>query len=85
VAVKSVDEALRRLEADRKLALQMLDRAGEKALDSKKVAAPWGGPEMVLGQSLMIGIEHINAHKAQLFFYLKLQGTAVNTHDFYGM
>ena len=30
-------------------------------------------------------VNHLNAHKAQLFYYLKLRGQAVNTLHMYGM
>ena len=84
-SVKSVAEALRLLEEDRRLTLEMIDRAGEKALSEKRLTAPWGGPEMTLGRFFLLGLEHLNAHKAQLFYYLKLQGMPVNTALFYGM
>ena len=85
VAVKSVDDALRRLEADRALALRMIDRAGEAALEEKKVAPPWGGPELALGRHLLMMIDHLKNHRSQLFYYLKLQGKPVGTMQLYGM
>jgi hypothetical protein len=85
-SVRSVADALKKLEEDRRLALQMIDRAGEKDLGGKKVKAPWpGGPELLLGQYILMMIDHLKTHRSQLFYYLKLQGKQVNTHDLYGM
>jgi hypothetical protein len=84
-SVKSVAEALKLLEEDRRLTFAMIAKAGERDLAEKRLTAPWGGPEMVLGRFFLLGIDHLKAHKAQLFYYLKLQGKSVNTHLFYGM
>ena len=83
--VKSTDEALKELKADKKLAYEMLDKAGEDNLHNKMVAAPWGGPPMPLGVQAQSMIGHLANHKAQLFYYLKLQGKDVNTMHMYGM
>ena len=79
LSAKSVQEALQRLEADRKLALEMIDRAGEDALENRRSAPPWGGPELSLGRHILMMIDHLKIHKAQLFYYLKLQGKPVHT------
>lgn len=73
------------LAADRKLAIDMLKRAGEADLSSKKVAAPWNPTPQLLGVQLLGMIEHLANHKAQLFYYLKLQGKPVHTGTLYGM
>lgn len=83
--VKSPDEAIKELKADKKLAFEMLDKAGEDNLHNKMVAAPWGGPPMPLGVQAQSMIGHLANHKAQLFYYLKLQGKDVNTMHMYGM
>jgi len=83
--VKSVAEAKQALQADRKLALQMVVEAGEKNLEGKMVGAPWDPTEKALGQQFLNMIGHLNTHKAQLFYYLKLQGKPVHTGNMYGM
>ncbi len=83
--VESVDAAKRLLEEDHALALQMIDRAGEHDLESKEIVAPWApGISMPLGQHLLRMIQHLDRHKSQLFYYLKLQGKPVNTADLWG-
>ncbi len=84
IPVKSVAEAAKRVAADRELAFEMLEKAGEACLESRTVAPPWGGPEMSLGRSLLIGTDHLKMHKAQLFYYLKLMGKPVDTFTLYG-
>ncbi len=84
-SAKSVAEAKKELAADRKLALQMVVEASEKNLGSKKIAAPWDPTEKLLGEQLLHMIGHLGTHKAQLFYYLKLQGRPVHTGNMYGM
>jgi hypothetical protein len=49
------------------------------------MAAPWApGREFVLGWHLLQMVRHLDLHKAQLFYYLKLQGESVNTGDLWG-
>ena len=40
---------------------------------------------MRLGHRLLGMIGHLTQHKAQLFYYLKLQGKPVNTMHLWGM
>jgi hypothetical protein len=84
--IGSVAEARRMLAADQALALQMIEQAGESDLDGKLMAAPWepDGQPKPLGEHLLGMIMHLNAHKSQLFYYLKLLGKPVNTHDLWG-
>lgn len=84
-AVQSVEEALRIMGDDRKTALKYIAEAGETNLLTRKVQAPWGGPEMPLFQQLHSMIYHLGQHKGQLFYYLKLMGKNVNTADLWGM
>jgi hypothetical protein len=81
-ASASVAEALQALRADKDLALRMISQAGEDALANKQTAAPWE-PEKksTLGRFLLMMIRHLDSHKSQLFYYLKLQGKPVNTGD----
>ncbi len=83
--VESVEEAKKLLSQDKALALQMIDKAGEASLADKQVAAPWApGVQMVLGRYLLQMVQHLEKHKGQLFYYLKLQGQPVNTADLWG-
>lgn len=84
-SVKNVAEAKQALEADKKLAMQMVIEAGEKNLAGKKVGAPWDPTEKLLGQQFLHMIGHLGTHKAQLYYYLKLQGKPVHTGHMYGM
>jgi uncharacterized damage-inducible protein DinB len=63
----------------------MIDQAGEDDLASKEMAAPWApGKSMPLSRHLFHMIRHLDRHKSQLFYYLKLQGKSVNTADLWG-
>ena len=83
-AAKDVPSTLKKLAEDKKLALDMVAKAGEKDLTGKNVAAPWDPRPNALGRQLLHMIGHLNTHKAQLFYYLKLQGKPVNTMNLYG-
>jgi hypothetical protein len=83
--VESVDQALELLAGDRKLAFEMIDRVGEDDLREKTCAAPWNPVQQNLGLHFAHMIEHLASHKAQLFYYLKLQGKPVHTGDLWGM
>jgi len=83
--ISSVDEAKRLLAEDKAIALRMIDKAGEKELATREMAAPWyPGVFMPLGRHLLKMIQHLDRHKSQLFYYLKLQGKSVNTVDLWG-
>jgi hypothetical protein len=84
-AIGSVAEAKHALAEDKVLALRMIGEAGEDALANRKLAAPWApGVEQPLGKHFLQMIQHLDRHKAQLFYYLKLQGVAVTTPDLWG-
>jgi uncharacterized damage-inducible protein DinB len=83
-AVQSVEEAKRLLAEDREIAMRFLAETGEENLLSRKMAAPWGGPETTLFQHLDHMIGHLGQHKGQLFYYLKLMGKNVNTMTLWG-
>lgn len=84
-AVASVEEALPLMLEDERLTLRMIDLAGEDALANREVEVPWmPGPKLPLGYRLHQMIEHVEHHKSQLFYYLKLQGVPVNTMDLWG-
>jgi hypothetical protein len=84
-AVKSVAEALELLRQDKETARKYIAEAGEANLLTKKLSAPWGGPEMTLFQHLYHMVGHLGQHKGQLFYYLKLYGKNVNTGHLWGM
>jgi uncharacterized damage-inducible protein DinB len=80
-----VDEAKKLLSEDKALALQMIEQAGENDLTNKEIAAPWApGVKHPLGRHLLQMVQHLDRHKSQLFYYLKLQNKQVNTADLWG-
>jgi uncharacterized damage-inducible protein DinB len=84
-AAGSVNAALEALARDRQDAMTYIAGAGEGALLTKRMTAPWGGPEVTLFQHLSSMIHHLGQHKGQLFYYLKLQGKDVNTMHLWGV
>ena len=85
-AVESVAQAKEMLAADKQLTFDMIAEAGEKDLAGKKSAAPWSPDhQTILGQHLIQMVGHLQQHKAQLFYYLKLQGKPVHTGTLWGM
>jgi len=83
--VSSVAEAKKLLEADKQLALEMIAKAGERRLDKDPAPAPWDPTQMPLGRRLLEVIRHLDIHRCQLFYYLKLQGKPVHTGHLWGM
>jgi hypothetical protein len=82
--VSSVAEAKRLLAEDKQAALDILAQCTEDRLDSEPTPAPWDPSPLVLGYRLLGMIAHVNQHKSQLFYYLKLQGKPVNTSHLWG-
>jgi uncharacterized damage-inducible protein DinB len=83
-AVTGVDEARKILAEDKKVAIEMLEKVSDDDLAKKPAPAPWDPSEMILGHRLLQMIDHLNQHKGQLFYYLKLQGKPVNTGHLWG-
>ncbi len=79
----SVETAREALRADKNLALSMIEEAADRMGDP--APAPWNPQPVQLGQQLLGMVNHLNQHKGQLFYYLKLQGKPVNTMHYYGM
>ena len=80
--IESIEKTRQLLSEDKALALQMIDQAGEEALANREVAAPWvPDVKLTLGHYLLQMVQHLDKHKSQLFYYLKLQGKPVNTGD----
>lgn len=83
-SVKSVAEAKDLLRKDKAMALEVLAVSSEKDLTDKIATAPWDKTEKALGHRVLEMVGHLNSHKTQLFFYLKLQGKPVNTGHLWG-
>lgn len=84
-SIASVDDARKQLLDDEAVALKIIADAGEEALALKEVTAPWSpGQSFPLGLQLFEMVLHLDRHKSQLFYYLKLQGKAVGTLDLWG-
>jgi hypothetical protein len=83
--IDSVAEARKLIAEDRQLALDMIAQAGEERLARDRVAAPWNPEERLLGYRCLQMVTHLGSHKAQLFYYLKLQGAPVHTGHLWGM
>ena len=83
--IQSLEEVRKRLSADIALARQMVEQAGEHDLCNRMIAAPWiPSMQYSLGWQLYQMVQHLNQHKGQLFYYLKLQGVPVSTPDLWG-
>jgi uncharacterized damage-inducible protein DinB len=84
-AAGSVAEVKKLLAKDRALAFQMVEQAGENDLAGRMATAPWApGVEKPLGRMLLNMVQHLDRHKSQLFYYLKLRGVRVDTADLWG-
>jgi uncharacterized damage-inducible protein DinB len=84
-SLASVPEAIRLVQDDKRLTLQMLAACSEDRLARDKAPAPWDPPELLLGHRLLLVVDHLKQHKGQLFYYLKLQGKSVNTGNLWGI
>jgi uncharacterized damage-inducible protein DinB len=83
-AVASVAEARQLLAEDKARAFAALATVDEDALSSRDAPAPWDPSGMKLGPRLLQMVHHLEQHKGQLFYYLKLQGKPVNTAHLWG-
>jgi len=84
-SVESVAQSREALLGDKAVALEMVERAGEEALAGREMAAPWAPAELYpLGWHLLKMVQHLDRHKAQLYYYLKLLGEPVKTPDLWG-
>jgi len=83
--VTSVTEARELLIEDEFLALRMIREAGESALEHRHFSFPWEpGKTSSLGIHIYRMVQHLDRHKSQLFYYLKLQGVPMGTTDLWG-
>lgn len=83
--VATVAEAMDLFEKDRNVAREMLAGLSENELENKEAPAPWDPSKVNLGHRLLQMVAHLNSHKSQLFYYLKLQGKPVHTGNLWGM
>ncbi len=84
-AIESVEEAKKLLAEDKVIALRIIDEVGESELEGRELAAPWApAVQLPLGRHFLQMVQHLDRHKSQLFYYLKLQGKPVNTADLWG-
>lgn len=84
--IDSVQAARDALAADKQVALAAVAEAGEDKLDGERVAAPWEADSpRLLGEHMLGMVWHLQSHKSQLFYYLKLMGRDVNTMHLWGM
>ena len=65
----------------------MVAQAGEANLEGQITTAPWepDAPKNRWAMHLFGMVVHLNQHKGQLFYYLKLMGRDVNTGHLWGM
>jgi len=83
-AVKTAAEGRDKLAADKAVALELLGNLSDNDLTTRMVQAPWEKKTHPLGYLLSMMVSHLNAHKSQLFYYLKLMGKDVNTAHMWG-
>ncbi|MCE5272998.1 DinB family protein [bacterium] len=83
-SIGSVKEAKAKLAEDKALAVRTLDGCSEEQLVNQIAPACWDELQYVLGHRFLQMVHHLNLHKAQLFYYLKLQGRPVNTMHLWG-
>jgi len=82
----SVASARELLAKDLKLALSVVEKAGEERLVSEMSCAPWEPDNShSLGVHCLSMVRHLDSHRHQLFYYLKLMGKDVNTMTLWGM
>lgn len=85
-SVTSVEEALKLLAEDKIIAFSVLESAGETRLSEEMSSAPWDPVNSRnLGLHCLNMVQHLDSHKHQLFYYLKLMGKDVNTMNLWGM
>ena len=80
----SPQEALDKLEKDKKILRKVLDSMSEEDFTNKVLSVPWGWKAKMERMAIHF-LEHFTNHKMQLFTYLKLLGLPVNTETLYGM
>jgi len=84
-SVDSVQAAREALARDRALAIQVINQANDETLLTKNAVAPWNPTPRVLGLRILDMVRHLESHKSQLFYYLKLMGKPMHTGHLWGM
>ncbi len=85
-AAAGVAAARQALAADKEVALQMVAQVGEDRLENEMSSAPWApGMDKSLGAHMLDMCQHLDSHRHQLYYYLKLMGRDVNTEHLWGM
>ncbi|MFC2083069.1 DinB family protein [Candidatus Bipolaricaulota bacterium] len=83
--VQSVAEAKSKLADDKQLAFNYLADLTDEDLATRMVQAPWQKEPRVLGNSLNWMVMHLNVHRGQLYYYLKLMGKDIGSAELWGM
>ncbi len=83
--VGSIAEAREMLAKDKQIAIEILQQTSDDDMANKITTAPWDPTEMALGHRFKQMVDHLASHKAQLYYYLKLQDKPVNTGHLWGM
>ena len=65
--------------------LDYLSKATDERLENEPAPVPWDPTGIPLGYRLLQFVIHLNQHKGQLFYYLKLQEKPVNTQHLWGI
>lgn len=84
-SIESVEAARSDLERDRAVALHVLSQTSSEELVNRTAVAPWNPTPRVLALRLLDMIRHLESHKSQLYYYLKLMGKPVHTGNLWGM
>ncbi len=85
-SVATVAEARALLGQDKDLAFAVIKEAGEEKLESEMSAAPWDpANSQNLGSHCLGMVQHLDSHRHQLFYYLKLMDKDVNTMTLWNM
>ncbi len=84
-SVSSMEEAIDKMQADRKLTAELLAELPEEDFQNQMTTAPWDPRPLPLWSRLLQMVEHQVSHKTTLFTYLKLLGAEVDTRHLYGM
>ena len=79
--IGSPAEAEQLLAEDKKTAVEMLAKCSEKDLSTKPAPAPWDPSEMILGHRMLQMVDHLSAHKGQLFYYRTVGGCSFQYAD----
>jgi len=84
-SIDSVAAARSALAADKTIAIQVLAQTSPEELANKTATAPWNPAPRILALRILDMIRHLESHKSQLYYYLKLMGKPVHTGNLWGM